>query len=30
MFGLIKKLFVRLLSVCTIGSFGTSLVSNNK
>ena len=30
MFGFIKKKFIGLLSVCTIGSFGVSLVFNSK
>ena len=30
MFRFIKKMFIRLLSACTKGSFGESLVSNSK
>ena len=30
MFGLILKMFIGLLSVCTRGSFGESLISNSK
>ena len=30
MFGFIKKMFVGLLNVCTIGNFGESFVSNSK
>ena len=30
MFRFIKKFFIQLISTCTIGSFGESLVSNSK